>query len=52
VATIADIGGGLLGRAWIDLGYGDQDYVRWARNVTVYFLWPPPPLEQIISLLP
>jgi resuscitation-promoting factor RpfB len=52
VATIADIGGGLPGRAWIDLGYSDQDYVRWARNVTVYFLWPPPPLEQIIFLLP
>lgn len=52
VATIADIGGGLPGRAWIDLGYSDQDYARWARNVTVYFLWPPPPPEQIIYLLP
>jgi uncharacterized protein YabE (DUF348 family) len=41
-ATIADIGAGVPGRYFIDLGYSDADFVSWARTVTVYFLWPPP----------
>lgn len=41
-ATIADVGGGIPGRYWIDLGYSDEDYVSWHSWTTVYFLWPPP----------
>ena len=41
-ATIADLGGGIPGKAWIDLGYSDDDYVGWASWVTVYFLTPIP----------
>jgi len=41
-ATVADIGAGLPGKEWIDLGYSDDDYVQWGQNVMVYFLWPPP----------
>lgn len=45
----ADTGGGVQGRM-IDLGYSDEDYVPWARWVTVYFLWPPP--EMIPWIIP
>jgi resuscitation-promoting factor RpfB len=48
-ALAADVGGGVKGR-WIDLGYSDDDYVPWARWVTVYFLWPPP--ENIVWIIP
>lgn len=41
-AVVADIGAGVGGQAWIDLGYSDADWVSWSRTVTVYFLWPPP----------
>lgn len=41
-ATIADTGGGIPGKAWIDLGYSDEDYETWAEWVTVYFLAPIP----------
>ncbi len=41
-ATIADIGGGIPGANWIDLGYSEGDYVSWHSNVTVYFLAPAP----------
>lgn len=47
-ATIADVGGGIPGRYWIDLGYSDEDYVSWHNWTTVYFLWPPPPTIQYI----
>ena len=40
---IADTGGGIPGRYWIDLGYSDDDYVSWHNWVTVYFLTPVPP---------
>jgi resuscitation-promoting factor RpfB len=41
--VIGDIGGGFPdGRAWIDLGYNDNDYQEWSNWVTVYFLGPPP----------
>lgn len=40
--TIADIGGGVGGQNWIDLGYSDNDYVGWHSTVTVYFLAPAP----------
>jgi len=42
-ATIEDVGGGIPGRTWIDLGYSDNDYQRWGVWVTVYFLTPVPP---------
>ncbi len=42
IGTVADIGAGFAGREWIDLGYGDEDFVSWHQTVTVYYLWPPP----------
>lgn len=48
-ALAADTGSGVIGR-WIDLGYGDEDYVPWHAWVTVYFLWPPP--ENIVWIIP
>ncbi len=41
-ATIEDIGAGVSGQNWIDLGYSDADWVSWSRNVTLYFLTPVP----------
>ncbi|HEY2982069.1 MAG TPA: G5 domain-containing protein [Anaerolineales bacterium] len=41
-ATIEDVGGGIPGRYWIDLGYSDSDYQEWGTWVTVYFLTPAP----------
>ncbi len=50
-AEAADTGGGVRGR-WIDLGYDDDNYVPWARWVTVYFLTPVPPPENIVWVFP
>lgn len=42
-AVVADVGGGFPdGRAWIDLGYSDADWVGWSQWVTVYFTTPVP----------
>lgn len=41
-ATIEDVGGGIPGTPWIDLGYSDEDWVQWGDWVTVYFLTPLP----------
>jgi len=41
-ATIEDVGGGIPGRLWIDLGYSDAEYQSWGAWVTVYFLTPVP----------
>jgi len=41
-ATIEDIGAGVSGRHWVDLGYTDEDWVSWSATVTVYFLTPVP----------
>jgi uncharacterized protein YabE (DUF348 family) len=41
-ATIEDIGAGVSGQHWVDLGYSDDDWVGWARPATVYFLAPVP----------
>lgn len=41
-ATIEDIGAGVSGRHWVDLGYSDEDWVSWSGTVTVYFLTPVP----------
>ncbi|MGD2156747.1 MAG: ubiquitin-like domain-containing protein [Anaerolineales bacterium] len=48
-ATIEDVGGGLPGQHWVDLGYSDEEWVGWGQNVTVYFLAPPP--ENIMWIL-
>ena len=37
-ATIEDIGGGIAGKDWIDLGYTDANYQVWSQWVTIYFL--------------
>ncbi len=39
---IADVGGGIPGRRWIDLAYSDDDFVGWSRETTLYFLTPVP----------
>jgi uncharacterized protein YabE (DUF348 family) len=49
-ATIEDVGGGIPGTPWIDLGYSDADWVEWGDWVTVYFLAPAP--ANAISVLP
>jgi len=51
-ATIEDVGGGVPWSAnWVDLGYRHKDYVPWSENVTVYFLAPAPPPENIMYVL-
>jgi uncharacterized protein YabE (DUF348 family) len=50
-ATVEDVGGGIPGRYWIDLGYRDDDIVSWNRWVTVYFLAPVPSPERIYWVL-
>jgi uncharacterized protein YabE (DUF348 family) len=50
-AVAADTGGGVKGR-WIDLGYDDNNYVSWHQVVTVYFLTPVPPADQITWIIP
>jgi uncharacterized protein YabE (DUF348 family) len=52
VGTIADIGAGVAGQHWIDLGYSDGNWQQWAGQVTVYFLTPVPPADQILWILP
>ncbi len=49
---IADVGGGLGDRLWIDLGFSEEDYESWARWTTLYFLAPPPPPDRILWILP
>ncbi len=51
VAFVGDTGGGVRGR-WIDLGYGEEDFVPWSGYVDVYYLTPVPPAEDINYLLP
>ena len=49
---VGDIGGGIEGRHWIDLGYSDDEYVAWHSWTTFYFLTPVPPADQILWMLP
>ncbi len=49
--TAEDTGSGVRGKL-IDLGYDDLSYQSWRQYVTVYFLTPLPPPEQIIWLWP
>ena len=46
-----DTGGGVKGR-WIDLGYGEDDYIGWRGYTDVYFLTPVPEPERINFLIP
>ena len=48
--TIADTGGGIPGRPWVDLGFSDDDYESWHFWVPMYFLTPVP--SYIPYLLP
>ncbi len=50
IGTIADIGAGVPGREWLDLGFSDDDFEPWHQTVTVYYLWPPP--EDLTWLIP
>jgi len=50
-AEAADTGGGVRGR-WIDLGFDDWNYESWHQVVTVYFLTPVPPADQIRWIIP
>lgn len=50
LGVMGDTGGPRRSRYWIDLGYGDDDYVSWHRNVDIYLLTPVP--ETIPYLLP
>jgi 3D (Asp-Asp-Asp) domain-containing protein len=47
-ATIEDIGGGFPDRYWIDLGYSDEDWIRWGNYTTLYFIAPVPPDVPVI----
>ena len=50
--TIEDIGGGVpWSTNWVDLGYKKENYKGWSRSVTVYFLTPIPPPENIMYIL-
>ncbi|MFN2275143.1 MAG: ubiquitin-like domain-containing protein, partial [Anaerolineales bacterium] len=50
--TIEDIGGGIAGRDWIDLGFTDENFEPWHQWTTLYFLTPVPPLDSIPWILP
>lgn len=50
-AVAEDTGSGVRGR-FIDLGYDDWNYVSWSKVVTVYFLTPIPPPDQIVWIIP
>ena len=41
-AVIADVGGGIPGRYWIDLAYEDDNFEGWSRETMLYFLTPVP----------
>jgi 3D (Asp-Asp-Asp) domain-containing protein len=49
---VSDVGGGIPGRRWIDLGYGSrEEYVSWHGWTTVYFRTPVPPEGLILWVL-
>ncbi len=52
IGEAADTGGPRSTRYWIDLGYDDENWVSWSRQVDVYLLAPAPPPDQIDYLLP
>ena len=48
--SIGDVGGGIPGVRWIDLGYSDSDWQEWGSYVTLYFLTPVP--ADTVPILP
>lgn len=42
LGVIADVGGGVPGKYWIDLGFSDEDFETWHQNTVIYFLTPVP----------
>jgi 3D (Asp-Asp-Asp) domain-containing protein len=50
--SIEDIGGGIAGRHWIDLGFTDENIVPWHNWTTIYFLTPVPSPDRILYILP
>ena len=50
--TIEDIGGGIAGRDWIDLGFTDEGFEAWHSWTTLYFQTPVPSLDSIPWILP
>jgi len=50
--TFEDIGAGIAGRDWIDLGFTDENFEPWHQWTTLYFLTPVPPLDSIPWILP
>ena len=42
LGVIADVGGGIPGTPWIDLGWGEDDYTPMLGWMTMYFLTPVP----------
>jgi uncharacterized protein YabE (DUF348 family) len=50
MATIEDVGAGIPGKYWVDLGYTDEDYVPHHEWTTLYFLTPVP--DTILWILP
>jgi uncharacterized protein YabE (DUF348 family) len=48
VATVEDIGGGIPGRNWIDLGFSDDEWEQWGSYTTLYFIAPIPPDVPVI----
>lgn len=52
VGVVADIGGGFSDRDWIDLGYYEDEWISWHNYITIYFLTPIPPADQILWVIP
>jgi uncharacterized protein YabE (DUF348 family) len=50
--TFEDIGAGIAGRDWIDLGFTDDNFEPWHQWTTLYFLTPVPSLDSIPWILP
>jgi uncharacterized protein YabE (DUF348 family) len=50
--TFEDIGAGIAGKDWIDLGFTDENIEPWHHWTTLYFLTPIPPLDSIPWILP
>lgn len=48
--VIADVGGGIPGRPWIDLGYDEENFEPFVGWTTMYFVAPPP--ENVSWILP
>lgn len=51
-ATIEDIGAGIPGKHWVDLGFTDEQYESWHSWTTLYFITPIPSLDSIPWILP